>query len=634
MLRKVTIDPTLPLTIENQSILSQVFKVSNVNEFYLTDKPIAVLHSSPDQEEEFGVFLTRMAYFSDSYHLQILNTNPIHKSINGCVFINAGTVIKNEQGETLAYEKRVGNEVHHQKRVIKMIYVNNAACNKDKINFEYEITKNIKHLNMEPPVFLKLNSGQEIAFLIMNRLPGKTLIDLINDDLNKLNANQRIDLSIALLEALAQLHDKEGIIHRDLKPDNIHVEMIDNKFNIYIFDFGLSKFIQHDDNHEEIGGSLIYTSPEAISSKGTTVKSDIHAMALIIGSIFDAMQRDEPEQDADMLFSANYIINNYRFSGIFDDTHDLNKHHKNSIMNMLLCMYKPKEPDNRLSIAEAISILKTIKYELSQSIFLDSLLENAQKINDQFIGCVDESLLKEFNDKINLFKKFKNEPLLYKQHLFELATHAHALGDQLKSSLPVFAYICHELAIQLYDNFINVNDKYAQNHIVFLTADTVINPAFAISATDFMDVMFKQMHAYLSQSNAAINQLNQLNQLNNPQESLNILSIIGNKFIEMSNKFEILYDLKFMNDICHRELISIYNDGLEKYHGNLMKMIDNHFKKYESGLDAIQLFNALTEDSAIITSESNVTSFSMFKSSSVTQNDTPKQETHKNKLTR
>jgi len=631
MLRKITIDPTLPLTIENQSILSHAFKVSNVDEFYLTDKPIAVLHSSSNQVEEFGIFLTRMAYFSDPYHLQILNTNPIHKSINGCVFINAGTIVKNEHDETLAYEKRVGNEVHHQKRVIKMIYVNNSTCNKDKINFEYEITKNIKHLNMEPPVFLKLNGNQEIAFLIMNRLPGKTLIDFINDDLNKLNANQRIDLSIALLEALAQLHEKEGIIHRDLKPDNIHIEMIGNKFNIYIFDFGLSKFIQHDDHREKIGGSLIYTSPEAINSKGTTAKSDIHAMALIIGSIFDAVQRDEPEQDADMLFSANFIINNYHFSGIFDDVHDLNKPHKNAILNMLLCMYKPKEPDNRLSIAEAISILKTIKYELSQSIFLDSLLENAQKINDQFIGCVDESLLKECNDKINLFKEFKNEPLLYKQHLFELAAHANDLGDQLKSSLPVFAYICHELAIQLYDNFININEEYAQNHICFLTADSVINPVFSISATDFMDVIFKQMHTYLSQSNAVINQLNQLN---NPQESLNILSIICNKFIEMSNKFEILCDLKFMNDICHRELISIYSDGLEKYHSNLMQMIDTHFKKYEPGLDAIQLLNALTEETAIITSETNIMSFSMFKSSSVTQNDTPNQETHKSKLTR
>src|SRR6185312_1836032 len=103
-LRKIIIDPTLPLTIENQSILNQVFKVSNVGEFYLTDKPIAVLHSSADQEEELEVFLTRMAYFSDPYHLQILNTNPIHKSINGCVFINAGTIIKNEHDETLAYE--------------------------------------------------------------------------------------------------------------------------------------------------------------------------------------------------------------------------------------------------------------------------------------------------------------------------------------------------------------------------------------------------------------------------------------------------------------------------------------------------------------------------------------------------
>ncbi|MBV1867500.1 MAG: protein kinase [Marinosulfonomonas sp.] len=77
----------------------------------------------------------------------------------------------------------------------------------------------------------------ETAYMALDLVDGKDLLDILDDDLRKLQPHQIRDILVKLLDAVAFVHE-QNILHRDISPDNI---ILDSKGNPVLIDFGAAR---------------------------------------------------------------------------------------------------------------------------------------------------------------------------------------------------------------------------------------------------------------------------------------------------------------------------------------------------------------------------------------------------------
>lgn len=122
--------------------------------------------------------------------------------------------------------------------------------------------------------------GQEedLAYIIMDLVPGRTLADLIRDGLTLPKA---IEIVIQIGDALHCAHRK-GIVHRDVKPANI---LIDGDGRPLLTDFGLAKFLRTSEQltkHGGLMGTIVYVAPEQAQGAEVDARSDLYALGTVL----------------------------------------------------------------------------------------------------------------------------------------------------------------------------------------------------------------------------------------------------------------------------------------------------------------------------------------------------------------
>jgi len=126
-------------------------------------------------------------------------------------------------------------------------------------------------------------------FLVMELLPGSTLLDLIRGG-GRLPLSRVIDIARQIGSALHAAHSV-GIVHRDIKPQNIvlHREKTTagGKDVVKVVDFGLSRMLSARGQHTAPGiivGTIEYMSPEATSGKREEIdaRTDQWALAVVV----------------------------------------------------------------------------------------------------------------------------------------------------------------------------------------------------------------------------------------------------------------------------------------------------------------------------------------------------------------
>ncbi len=127
-------------------------------------------------------------------------------------------------------------------------------------------------------------------FISMEYIDGDDLSQLLRR-IGRLPSDKAAEISRQICFGLHAIHDA-GILHRDLKPANV---IIDSNGRAKITDFGIAG-IEADIKNEEIRvGTPAYMSPEQITGKEVTTKSDIYSLGLLVYEIFtgkQAMQAD------------------------------------------------------------------------------------------------------------------------------------------------------------------------------------------------------------------------------------------------------------------------------------------------------------------------------------------------------
>ena len=116
-------------------------------------------------------------------------------------------------------------------------------------------------------------------YIVMEYIEGKTLKQLIKKR-GVLSLSETMDIMLQLLDALATAHDSY-IIHRDIKPQNI---MIKESGLVKITDFGIAMALNNAQltQTNSVMGSVHYLPPEQASGKGSTIRSDIYSLGILM----------------------------------------------------------------------------------------------------------------------------------------------------------------------------------------------------------------------------------------------------------------------------------------------------------------------------------------------------------------
>ena len=116
-------------------------------------------------------------------------------------------------------------------------------------------------------------------YIVMEYIEGKTLKQLIKKR-GVLSLSETMDIMLQLLDALASAHDSY-IIHRDIKPQNI---MIKDSGLVKITDFGIAVALNSTEltQTNSVMGSVHYLPPEQANGKGSTIRSDIYSLGILM----------------------------------------------------------------------------------------------------------------------------------------------------------------------------------------------------------------------------------------------------------------------------------------------------------------------------------------------------------------
>ncbi len=122
-------------------------------------------------------------------------------------------------------------------------------------------------------------------FLSMEFINGDDLSSLLRR-IDRFSYERAIEISRQLCIGLAAIHN-QGILHRDFKPANV---IVDGNGKARITDFGIAGLAEEIARESVRAGTPAYMSPEQITGKGVSVRSDIYSLGLVLYEIFTGKQ--------------------------------------------------------------------------------------------------------------------------------------------------------------------------------------------------------------------------------------------------------------------------------------------------------------------------------------------------------
>jgi len=116
-------------------------------------------------------------------------------------------------------------------------------------------------------------------YIVMEYVNGKTLKSLVKKR-GGLTLYEVIDIMLQLTSAIVCAHDSY-IIHRDIKPQNV---LILEDGRVKITDFGIAMALNSNEltQTNSVMGSVHYLPPEQANGSGSTIKSDIYSLGILM----------------------------------------------------------------------------------------------------------------------------------------------------------------------------------------------------------------------------------------------------------------------------------------------------------------------------------------------------------------
>ncbi|MCQ4120614.1 serine/threonine-protein kinase [Rhodococcus tibetensis] len=193
------------------------------------------------------------------------------------------------------WDLRLGRAV-----AVKVLRPEHAAIPDIRRRFEVEarVAATLNH----PNVVAVHDCGEDagVAYIVMERLPGRTLADDIAQ--GPLPEARARGILADILAAVGAAHQC-GILHRDIKPANV---LFSSAGVVKVADFGIAK--SADSGHTTTGqvlGTVAYLSPDRIAEKPATVADDLYAVG-VVG--YEALAGHRPFGGENILSLARAIL--------------------------------------------------------------------------------------------------------------------------------------------------------------------------------------------------------------------------------------------------------------------------------------------------------------------------------------
>ena len=125
-----------------------------------------------------------------------------------------------------------------------------------------------------------ISQDGDTPFIVVECIEGEDVGSRLSQ-LDRMDVGTALWIVEQLLEALSYAHAR-GIIHRDIKPSNVML----TEDTIKVADFGIARIVEEsrDDEAEagEVIGSARYMSPEQLTGRRATPRSDIYSVGILL----------------------------------------------------------------------------------------------------------------------------------------------------------------------------------------------------------------------------------------------------------------------------------------------------------------------------------------------------------------
>lgn len=152
----------------------------------------------------------------------------------------------------------------------------------EQLKGELKLARRITH----PNVLRTYDFGmaEDAPFISMEYVDGLTLRELLSRR-GRLPYGAALRIARQLCAGLDAVHEV-GVLHRDIKPGNI---ILEPRGNAKLMDFGIAKHNRASLDPQEydmVTGTPEYLSPEQLSGKPPSVRSDIYALGVVFEELF------------------------------------------------------------------------------------------------------------------------------------------------------------------------------------------------------------------------------------------------------------------------------------------------------------------------------------------------------------
>lgn len=217
------------------------------------------------------------------YYLFDTSKLPKGKGGYGIVYPINAVFIRTEEGQII---------LKSQKHKLVKIQDHSVKEQVNSVIKEYYNLKQAGHLGVKEPIFFK-NTLVNKSYLIMDEAEGFTLEQILNPDkykeiknlIPRLSVYKRLELTLAVLNAIKTQVTDRDLIHRDIKPGNIIVDLNHNPPIVKLIDYGFA-INKYEQDYRRLG-TRAYRSPESFQNRPIyTEKSDIYSAGRLLSYLW------------------------------------------------------------------------------------------------------------------------------------------------------------------------------------------------------------------------------------------------------------------------------------------------------------------------------------------------------------